>query len=166
MNMIFSINLQYNHCRSQYMIWKKSFDVNLKTQFKKIWNSNPLWPAESITYSRLLPEATSSAGCELTWHCSKPGLGAGVGMPERPCAGEGNMNESMWFTRTHEDTVHPPPSEVANWSLQCQRRGLQQEETPSYSSSLYTPHKWLLCLREKTHWTMSLCTVQHKHAGQ
>lgn len=69
------------------------------------------------------------------------GLGAVVGMPEGPCAGRGSMNESMQFTRTHEDTVHPPPSEVADWSLQCQRRRSQQGETPSYSSSLHTLHK-------------------------
>lgn len=48
------------------------------------------------------------------------------------------MNESMQFTRTHKDTVHPPPREVADWSLQCQMRSSQQGETPGYSSSLHT----------------------------
>lgn len=108
---------------------------------------------------RQQPETASTAGCELTWHGSKSGLGAVLGMPEGPCTGEGSMNESMQFTRTVEDTVHPPPCKVADCGLQCQRRSSQQAGTPSYSSSMHTHHKRLLCLEGKKRVRMWLCVV-------
>lgn len=118
-----------------YNFWKYTQNVTTLMLLK---------PVKSITYSRLLPEITLQDECELTWHCSRPGLGAGTGMPEGPSAGECIMNESMRFTWTQEDTVHPPPSTVANCGLQRQRRSSWQE-TPSYSSSMRTLDKWLHC---------------------
>lgn len=53
--------------------------------------SMSFFPAESIPravyYRKQLPML------DMTWHFSRPGLGAGVGMPEGPSAGEGSMNE-------------------------------------------------------------------------
>lgn len=70
-------------------------------------------------------------------------------MSEGPCAGQDSINESMQFTWTHKDRVHPPPSKVADWSLQCLRSS-QQGETPSYSSSLYNaPQMTPLFVRKK-----------------
>lgn len=73
------------------------------------------------------------------------------------------MNESVRFTRTHEDTAHPPPNKVADWSLQCQRRSSKQGERPNYSSSLHALHKRLLCLGENRLQYVCDSTARHLH---
>lgn len=62
-----------------------------------------------------------------------------------------------------KDTVHPPPSKGAGRSRQRQRR-ISPEGTPSYSSSLSLPDKWLLCLWKTLY--VCNCATQTHWAGR
>lgn len=59
----------------------------------------------------------SKTGHELTWQCSRPGLGAGEEMPEGPSVGSIRLYE--WINVIHMDTRgHSPPTSSASSELE------------------------------------------------
>lgn len=134
---------RYNHREAQIKVEQRILEKNSKESIKvhytvRSWFNNLLYTTtgSNIQYWMWI---------DLTSFQARSG-GRGRNARGAPVQERAVWMNKMWFTRTHEDTVHPPPSKVADWSLQCQRRSPQQEETPSYSFSLQTLHKWLLCL--------------------
>lgn len=126
---------------------------------KRTWNS--IWPspAESIIYSRKqLPML------HVNWLDAVPSRSGGCGRNAWGPVQERAVWINQCHSHRHKDTVRPPPSEVAAWSRQCQRRSSQQGEPPSDSSPrIRSTNDPFVCEKKKKR-TMSV-TVR-EHAGQ